>query len=609
MNVLSATTTRREAKSYISRFKPKDRVATSSDTGSTTGRTGILFQDGSLDRLGVNLGGFYATTRAAEQTPRFSQHALEEETISSVTGPSHIALVKIRVPQFLNDKTLDGIGSTLSQLAKLGMTSAIVLDCDDNDTTSSLSTIQWRDLNLTQTDRLVSSINAYEGHRGRRVVDAVGVSSLHQPASSIISIRGEVEIQYPELFSAALRNGTLPVVPGIAYTTDTQKATRAGADEILLALTRSFTGIASGATTIETHAHTFVLEKVIILDPLGGTPYSGHSKRSRVFINLEQEFPGLCQELQKRSDNGQHIKNLELVRDALALLPPTSSALITSPEDAARSANLENVSRDPLGVSTRPVKNPLIHNLLTDKPAFSSSLPTARIRIGSDESRTANPLPRPTTFIKRGMPLSIIPDPRNKPWIPPSPPNHTTLDLQDPQIAFPRLVHLIEDSFARPLNVRHYLARIHNHVAGVIIAGEYEGGAILTWEAPPSATAADSSPSNASPAPTRLVPYLDKFAVLQRSQGSGASVADIVFKAMVRDCFPSGVVWRSRRNNPVNQWYFERSVGTWKIPGSNWCMFWTTPGIFDGEDDRRWEDYVDVCRNVKASWADDKAAD
>jgi len=190
----------------------------------------------------------------------------------------------------------------------------------------------------------------------------------------------------------------------------------------------------------------------------------------------------------------------------------------------------------------------------------------------------------------------------------------------DPRIDFTRLLHLIEDSFGRKLDVQHYLSRIKDRIAGIIIAGEYEGGAILTWELPPS------SADNLSSRPA--IPYLDKFAVLRRSQGSGG-VADVVFNAMVRDCLPNGVVWRSRRENPVNKWYFERSVGTWKIPKTQWTMFWTGSDVDWGHEEGKngkdgskqsntggdakqklkWNDIVKVCEGIEASWADSKPPD
>jgi amino-acid N-acetyltransferase len=293
-----------------------------------------------------------------------------------------------------------------------------------------------------------------------------------------------------------------------------------------------------------------------------------------------------------------HIRNLNLLQQVLALLPPTSSALLTTPEEAAHSGQPASTTFEANEVGTRRKKNPLIHSLLTDKPVFSSSLPTGRIgsvpETKESRSVTSAKLP-PTTFAKRGMPLTIFPDPRVSAWTAANPGN-MPLTLNDPRIDLARLVHLIEDSFSRKLDVKHYISRVNDRIAGVIIAGEYEGGAILTWETPPGVEDDGSEESR-----RRMVPYLDKFAVLKKSQGAGG-VADIVFKSMVRDCFPEGVCWRSRRDNPVNKWYFERARGTWKLPGTNWTMFWTTGDL--AADSQLFLDYEGVCSTVVPSWAD-----
>lgn len=205
-----------------------------------------------------------------------------------------------------------------------------------------------------------------------------------------------------------------------------------------------------------------------------------------------------------------------------------------------------------------------------------------------------------TTLAKKGLPVTIFPDARLALWVPPKP-GTPRLRLTDTCVDLPRLICLIEDSFNRKLDAKHYLERVENSLAGIIIAGEYEGGAILTWERPFGMDEETAYRTG------RMVPYLDKFAVLKKSQGAGG-VADIVFNAMVRDCFPDGVCWRSRMNNPVNKWYFERSRGSWKLDGSNWAMFWTTPDA--ALDAQKIRDYEDVCRNVVPSWADKrKAAD
>jgi amino-acid N-acetyltransferase len=332
------------------------------------------------------------------------------------------------------------------------------------------------------------------------------------------------------------------------------------------------------------------VDRIIVVDETGAIPSTKSPDRKHVFVNLAQEYSTLQEELRSSTDGSvsqRHASNLKLLRDALKILPHSSSALITSPLEAANTTR--PVDDGVSTVGTRRQKNPLIHNLLTDKPAYSASLPSGRLGFDMPSSPSATT----STFVKRGMPLAILPNPAAQAWTADSKPR---LRLTDPSIDLDRLVYLIDDSFNRKLDVEAYLKRVNDRIAGVIIAGEYEGGAILTWETPPGVDDGD---------PSRLVPYLDKFAVLKRSQGAGG-VADVVFNAMVRTCFPNGVCWRSRKDNPVNKWYFERSRGTFKIPGSNWTMFWTTPGLLASDESQTFLDYEGVCRTVKPTWADGK---
>src|SRR5699024_9309542 len=108
-------------------------------------------------------------------------------------------------------------------------------------------------------------------------------------------------------------------------------------------------------------------------------------------------------------------------------------------------------------VGTRTKRNPLLHNLLTDKPAHSASLPLGRLE-GNGDSKATDAV-RPvvhSTFVKKGMPLTVIPHPRVKDWTAAND-GEPRLTLDDPRIDLPRLIHLIEDSFNRKLDVKHYL--------------------------------------------------------------------------------------------------------------------------------------------------------
>jgi amino-acid N-acetyltransferase len=615
---------------------------------------------------GVNLGGFYGTARAVAESPKFVQQP--EKQNDKTAGPQiHLALVKIRVPHTLSDETLYGVGRTISQLARLGLASVVIVDCEsENGVKTDAATSRL--LATEQAERLVVAIDSHGEPGARLVNNAIGISEKERDVGSAIYLRGTAHVTMRDMLITPLRRGIVPVIPSLGYTEKSQISIPVSADEVVLALTREFSGVQSVSSPeedpvafrerLQALQKEISLDRVIVLDPLGGIPASDRPNGYHVFLNMEQEFESAKQDLLKLGSSqteekvleslseptkvsnigasnpftkfvetefggpqegkssclefntittqlhsSQHLQNLQLVRSVLLMLPPSSSALLTTPDEAANSGKQPDIPFQATGVGTRRQRNPLIHNLLTDKPVFSSSLPVGRLGPPTSTLHGTDPHSlltkiTPATFAKQGMSVTIFPDPRTTPWEPPLP-GKPQLTLTDSHIDLPRLIHLIEDSFGRKLDVKDYLERVNGRVAGVIIAGEYEGGALLTWETP-QVVADDGSPDSRA----RMVPYLDKFAVLKRSQGSGGT-ADVVFKAMVRECFPDGVCWRSRKSNVVNKWYFERSRGTWKLPDSGWTMFWTTPDL--SLDQQKFRDYESVCRGVVPSWADNKA--
>jgi len=645
---LSSAATKRDAKAYLTRLKTTR--AEQEKRGPRVATFSCL--DPPIARPEVNLGTFFGHARAVEESPRFSQYR-KSEIISAVDEQNvhHLALVKLVGLENLDDAVLQGIGLTLSQLCRLSMTPCVVLDFVSFMNEASQS--QWRQRITYQAERLEKAIQRSSG----------GTARIMDNVYSLSDAAGLPRVFSAKVLMSPIKSGQIPIILPLAYSDETQTMTPISSHQATLALTKEFGGLNIGALPGEDAAATIQrvkvlqkqtsLDRLIILDPLGGIPHPARPGSNHVFLNMEQEYHDVRKELlehteaegplsltqsshseqgtsspfpsclqsiclpEKReqvveavfisgrtppqeADNQnplqnfvRHVENLDLLRDVLAYLPASSSAIVTTPFDAATSS--KSSSREPSvsAVGTRTQKNPLIHNLLTDKPAYSASLPVGRLGrakdIGSPGTNAGS-----ATFVKKGMPLTMIPDPRLRPW---TPDNHSEpkLKLTDATIDLSRLVHLIDDSFNRKLDAEHYLNRVNDRIAGLIIAGEYEGGAIFTWETPPGAPPGDLS---------RSVPYLDKFAVLKRSQGAGG-VADIVFNAMVRGCFPNGVCWRSRRDNPVNKWYFERARGTWKIPDTNWTMFWTTEGVEVGGG-QRFMDYEAVCRGVEPSWADKK---
>lgn len=654
MDVLSSTATKREARSYLSKFilsKPKNQRPSTFTLPQV--RKGEL-----VDRTGVNLGKFYLPVIAVDESPVFSQAPVQKPFINEAAEPLHVALVVIREPHSLGDGTLQNVGRTLSQLSRLGLSCVVVVDYKHEGIVDQQrgNILEWKKTLVEQADRVAVGIE-HHGQEVRRSDSLIGVSNIGDQLLPSVKVRGRTYVTHRKGLLAPLRKGLITVIAPLGYTSDTQTITLVDADEVALALTREFAGIFGTSSpqedpiTVAERFHALQkevsLDRIIVLDPLGGIPSTNRPNGSHIFINLEQEYEDIEEELlqpkknifinstfhgssqspkssfstfggsnpiskfaedeeegalssgdQRKTstdlpDEKAHLRNLKLLRNTLALLPSSSSALLTTPEEAANSGKRSTSHSLRPGVGTRSQQNPLIHNLLTDKPIFSSSLPSTRLGPKTAQRPYPAAPTSPTTFVKRGMPVTIIPNPRVEPWLPPSPSSPATIQLTDPRIDLPRLIHLIEDSFGRKLDVEDYLNRVGNRIAGIIIAGEYEGGALLTWETPPDL-------SHCTGDLDRLVPYLDKFAVLKRSQGAGG-VADIVFTSMVRDCFPNGVCWRSRRDNPVNKWYFERAKGTWKMPDSNWTMFWTTESIM--QKNQTFLDYEGVCRAVIPSWA------
>lgn len=546
-----------------------------------------------------------ASTTKRDAKAYLSRFKSDKNLSVNDSEPLHLALVILRSPQVLDNSVLDGVGRTLSQLSRLGLQSVIVLDAVRSQSTA-------RDHRLAleeQCDRLVFALQKDGDTRARRLDYVLGVSTESQAAATHAPVQGSVSVQFSDILAETLTHGTIPVIPPIGYSFDQQHKVTLDADEVLFALAKSFVRLPASSDDLREgpdlhddarpEARVRIkskIDRVILLDAHGGLPSKDRPDDAHIFVNLEQEFKNIESELSHHSVKS-HVRNLTLAQKCLALLPPSSSALLTTPAEAATLAPSELSPTTDLGVVTRRPKNPLIFNLLTDKPTMSSSLPPSRVRQHGESANPAIKHSARATFFKRGMPVTMIPDPCTAPWLPPF--DYTmSMSLDDPRIDFGRLLALIEDSFGRPLDVEDYVNRIRNKLAGIIVAGEYEGGALLTWEVPPGVPDDDSEDTS-----KRMVPYLDKFAVLKRSQGAGG-VADIVFSAMVRTCFPNGVCWRSRKNNPVNKWYFERSTGSWKLPESPWSMFWTTPNLL--EDHQRFQDYQSVCRSVQPSWADKK---
>lgn len=488
-----------------------------------------------------------------------------------------IAIIKIRDIKSIDPKTFLSIGSTVVRLTKLGVSPIIVVDAgkERNDFLK-LDNQPFRHYERAITWKAAAIAGAIESAsidgtvRARPVEGLFDLKPLGQNETGADGgLSGRLGFSMPNLILMPLSNGIVPVVVPLAYDPVTSEEKLIIADDAVVFLIKELT---------RTGKQFLSVEKVIFIDPLGGVP-SIERHGAHVYVNLVQELNDITAELHlgfiPPTNREIHLANLRTMDRALGLLPPSATGLITTPKIAALSSS----------------RNPIIYNILTDRPIISPSLPVELKKTPIVE----------TTIVRKGMPVILI---KNK----------FGLDLLKESkvgtIDLSRLWDLIEDSFGRKLDVEHYMRRVNGKVAGIIIAGDYEGAAIITWEeARKLREAQNSDPPRIISELDRInqaaehtmykkVAYLDKFAVRRSSQGA-AGVADIVFKTMVMELFPEEILWRSRKVNPVNKWYFERSKGTLKLPGSEFCAFWTGTRTREA---KRLNEYIDICTHIKPSW-------
>lgn len=532
LSVLHTTATKREAKQYMAKYAPRLLPA------------------------------------AQPLRPALSESRSDNVDLQS-KQPLRLSIIKLRDIDAFSDKALNDVAQMVQQLARLGASPIFVLDADKERSHFVASTVgasgesgsylfkSYRDCIMKKANRLVSSIDPVDrSTAGNRAASQFPITNEDTKSGQIKAwpIHGIFEVVnrssignlQPVLLNSILqplKRNVIPILLPIAYDGLSGDEKLVNADRLILSLVSEL----QSPTTSQKIPYS--VEKIIFIDPLGGTP-SDEREGSHFFVNFSQEFDKIKTSLSLGSSKDWriHLQNLESMRSILSVLPSEVTGMITSPKAAGK----------------RISKNPVLYNLLTDRPMVSPSLPVTMKRTPA----------LTTTIFRRGMPVKYLYSEDGLDLVKED--KIGTVDLME-------LTALINNSFGKTLDLKHYLDRVNGKVAGLIIAGDYEGAAIITWE--------KAKGSN------HKVAYLDKFAVRTTSQGS-SGVADIVFKEMVSQMFPDEILWRSRRNNPVNKWYFERSRGTVRVPESHWTMFWAGAQT---REETILDEYLKICSSIEPS--------
>ncbi|EIW64090.1 mitochondrial amino-acid acetyltransferase [Trametes versicolor FP-101664 SS1] len=569
LSLLRANPSLRDTKSYLASFGPRPKPP-QPPASVTTESPLVTDQDVDAE----------TETKPPDIKPATST------VVASILNPVYrrTALVKLQAP--FTDRQLESIARGMIYLEKLGLVSVIVVENDQ------LAKGEGGE-RAALTEEAMRVVNALEnqGARARPVLGAVvrlgprpGDEDSSEPRDYILP---EAHTKPSDLIHirSALRAGEIPVLPPFALDSFC-RSVRVEANDVIAALVR---GMGEAAALEDTPGHgdespstshdeiDLTPLRLMIITREGGVPSYARQGLPHLLINLTSEYSYIRETFDPRwkPAHPTALNNLELARTCLAFMPPTSSAVMVS-------------HRSP---------SSLIGNLITNRPAVSSSLPHALLQ--GNRKLT----PHTPTLLRRGLPIRVV--------------------RRVDEIDKPKMKALLEQSFRRTLCEDAFWERMQRDLDFVIIAGDYAGAAIVTREPCPAGTPAAVAP----------ITYLDKFAVLPSHQGDGT--VDFLWVALHDETYglglpfsanPNGgkqgagegrdLVWRSRADNPVNKWYFERSTG--HVRQGDWVLFWCDAEVrLKTEEGRRanaglsyleeWErgrlaSWNDVVMKIPSSW-------
>lgn len=505
LSILKSTTTKREARNYLNKYQ--NQFDFSDITFNNKEEKNLLEARDTQRELFIN-------RFLSKQNP-FTNIYDDETKLKKI--PLRIALFKIKFESIDSD-TWKGIAETLKRLIKLGISPIIMFDYDH----LPANTFRYNELYvLNQTSRIMNILGRPSEENELKTIV---MRSLFSRENSHVN---EFAINSLELILIPLYQGIVPIIQPIIYNSSTCMQEFVDSNDLVYNLCSSL---------LDTNS-ILSIEKIVMIDPVGGVPSIERNQTSHVFINLSQEYSDIVSELYigfiKPENRDHHLNNLKSMNKILTYVSEKTgtdetTGIITTPD-------IMSLNNDQL--------NPIIYNVLTDRAIISSSLPASHNRTPELS----------TSILKKGVDVTILnSDCYSKVF---------TLNnlLDDGLVDRTKLVNLIDDSFGKPLDTEKYFNRINDSLATIVIVGDYDGAAVITWET--------CTKTN------ERIAYLDKFAIARVNQGL-PGLADIIFKIILQS-HPNELIWRSRKNNPVNKWYFERCCGTLSNPDSQWKIFYT----------------------------------
>lgn len=592
LSVLEAHPSARDSRLYLKSFAPASKKipptnsdsnlsSSSNDTPNPGFPTGEAMPTTATLAASTSSSAFELNQLSKDRISKTNKTPNRDVAQSILSIPNqHTGLVKIQGP--FTDRQLQSIVDGVIYLKTLGLMSILILDDEAWHYPSHTNLTAGFPPKCKQIGNIYSvkpsetrrQAIRRETARLSEMLEARGGQSrpIYEGALRLTDDRNQDDdgldlyINNLDVLKSAIKNQEIPIIPPIAINSSCATIC-VSADEVVKSLAKGLAAAGKSPSTLNHFIdavstyygqptstrsavhdpnnpqaedwHTKSDEDELDLTPLrlmiinreGGIPSPARNGHPHLSINLASEYEFINETFRWSDSHPTSLANLSMAKACLKYLPNESSAII---------------------VSHRSPKS-LIANLITNKPAHSPSLKHSILLNHARDIGLATP-----TLIRKGLPIKVIRGVEN-------------LDLN-------KLKDLLEKSFKKTLDHQRYFARLEKSLRFVILAGDYQAAAIVTDEREQKGSA--KAPETEDPEP---IVYLDKFAVLPSLQGEG--IVDFLWGALRDESFglgnldalnnngglsglgePVDLVWRSRTDNPVNRWYFERSNGFIKLP-------------------------------------------
>lgn len=454
---------------------------------------------------------------------------LTSTELTANTGPPLLGLFLLppQATSVLSDSDLKSLSLTLVQLKTLGLHPWLILDAPSSSGTpfTPKSLFESRQALAVESSRICQSIE----EAGGRALSLYNGVLCHDSSAGDRRNVGWLKSG----LSLARAQDQIPLIAPLITDSHSQIHNISGR-ESLLHLVRLLSKEQSSSSTISQphsspHSHLTTtsfgtLSRCVVIRHEGGLAIpsdtlSENASLEKTENNTDRASQKALGFVNLEDEYGSLRQTLLTARDCadqVGALDTTREALLLMPPYSS-------------GILMAPSAAPsLISNLVTEKPLSSSSaLSTTNTSLDSSTASV-----NPPTLFRKGLSVKEF--------------THLGDLNQD------RLWALLEASFSKSLLTDSYDARLDRSLDRIILTGDYQGAAIITREGP------------------HHLPYLDKFSVAPSAQGMG--VADILW-TRIRNLYPD-LFWRSRTDNPVNKWYFDRSDGNARLEEGHWMLFW-----------------------------------